>query len=816
MTPLPPTDTKEKTMVKLTDQASIPQVIAEMTLEEKVSAISSPAPVRYIVERLGIPAYTRADGHNGINMMQIMGSLPPGAEDDEPAEENMVGGFALHALLGQDNLVQLLSGQGTPESLEKLPPEQQTAAKALARRIAAWLPEGGLPTCFPPGIVMGATWNPELVGECGRAVAKESLGFEVDILLGPNVNIHRDPLCGRVFESYSEDPYLTSQIVIDYIQGVQKEGVAANVKHFAANNQETMRMGIDEIISERALREIYYPAFKAAIQKGRSWTVMSAYNSINGVPCAHSHHLLTEVLRDEWGFDGFVLSDAGAVYDSVQALLAGNDMEMPPPQNPQAIVDAVKAGDLPESVLDERVANVLRILLKLPAFQGRRRDAIDREFSVRIARDIALEGAVLLKNENGALPLAEGGHLAVLGENAHDPITTGGGSAEILSPYRISLLEGLRDRFGENAVTFGQIADGSTAAIVAIGVHSGEGHDRKTLELPDQDVTLIAETAQACRAAGIPIIVVLNICGPIEMADWIDDVDAVLLIWLAGQELGHATAALLAGDENPSGKLPLTFPRVYRDTPTALNFPGELGEVRYGEGIFVGYRYYQAQHVTPQFPFGYGLSYTDFQIDNLRLSADVLDLKSGQAIVAAVDVTNTGDRPGKEVVQLYISDPKSTVQKPPQELKGFAKVAVAPGQTVTVEIPIHAESLQHYDSQLKQWCVEPGTFEVRAGASSSDISLRAAFEATGPNPYAYGPRTAIGKLAQDPRSREVLIRHLPHMASPAMLGVIEQFIYDIPMDKMFDNWISRLSHTEMEQIAALKARLYADLAAIQV
>jgi beta-glucosidase len=401
---------------------------------------------------------------------------------------------------------------------------------------------------------------------------------------------------------------------------------------------------------------------------------------------------LTEVLRDEWGFNGFVLSDAGAVYDSVKALLAGNDMEMPPSSNPQAIVDAVESGELPESVLDERVANILHILLKLPAFKGRRRDAIDREFSVRLARDIALEGAVLLRNDKGALPLAEGGHLAVLGENARHPLSTGGGSAGIISPYVVSLLEGLQARFGEDAVTFGQIPDGATAAIVAVGLTSGEGRDRKTLELPAQDAALIQETARACRAVGIPSIVVLNICGPIEMYEWIDEVDVVLLIWLAGQELGHTTAALLAGDENPSGKLPLTFPRLYRDTPSALNFPGELGEVWYGEGIFVGYRYYEAKQVAPQFPFGYGLSYTTFRLDNLRLSSNVLDIESGEPIVAAVDVTNTGDRAGKEVVQLYISDCQSTVQKPPKGLKGFVKTVVAPGQTVTVEMPISRDT----------------------------------------------------------------------------------------------------------------------------
>jgi beta-glucosidase len=788
-----------------------------MTLEEKAYVTGSPAPVEYLVERLGIPAYTRADGHNGINIMQLMGRLPPSAGPDAPSAGLAGAGFALYAQLGTDGLAKLLTGQLDPEALEGLTPEQRVAVTALARRVAGWLPEGGLPTCFPPGIVMGATWDPELVSECGRSVAKEARAFEVDILLGPNVNIIRDPLCGRAFESYSEDPYLASQIVIDYIQGVQEEGVAANVKHFAANNQETLRIGVNEVIPERALREIYYPAFKAAVQEGESWTVMSAYNSINGVPCALSYHLLTEVLRHEWGFEGFVLSDAGAVYDSVEALRAGNDMEMPAPRDPQVIVDAVKSGDLPESVLDERVANILRVLLKLPAFKGRQREAIDRVGSVRLAKAVALQGAVLLRNENGALPLAEDGHLAVLGQNARVPIATGGGSAGVVSPYVVSLAEGLQARFGEDAVTFGAIPECATAAVISIGVHSGEGRDRETLALPSEDVALIVETAIRCRAAGIPSIVMLNVCGPVEMHEWVDQVDAVLLIWLGGQELGHAAAALLAGDENPSGKLPLTFPVRYRDTPTALSFPGESGETVYGEGIYVGYRYYDAKGVMPQYPFGYGLSYTTFRVDNLSLSSSTLDIESGPPIVASLDVTNTGDRPGCEVVQLYIADPESTLRKPPKELKGFRKVAVEPGQTVTVDIPIDARSLQHYDPELARWCVEPGTFQVRVGTSSADLPMMETFRAVGTNPYAYGPRTAIGKLLTDPRAREVLSKHLPApVTSSGTIQLILEFMPDLPLAGILDRWVAMLSGIEPEQVAQLQTRLYAELAEIDV
>jgi beta-glucosidase len=311
--------------------------------------------------------------------------------------------------------------------------------------------------------------------------------------------------------------------------------------------------------------------------------------------------------------------------------------------------------------------------------------------------------------------------------------------------------------------------------------------------------------------------VVLNVCGPVEMHEWIDEVDAALLIWLGGQELGHAATALLAGDENPSGKLPLTFPKRYRDTPTALTFPGESGEAMYGEGIYVGYRYYDAKGVSPQYPFGYGLSYTTFRIDNLRLSSTTLDIESGPPIVAAVDVTNTGARPGKEVIQLYIADPESTLRKPPKELKGFRKVAVEPGQIVTVEIPIHARSLEHYDPELAQWCVEPGAFQVLVGTSSADLPLVATFRAVGQNPYSYGPRTPIGRLLGDPRAREVLSRYLPDaMMSPAVVHLLNEFMPDLPLAVVLGRWVTTMPEIEPEQATQLQARLYAELSDIEV
>ena len=791
-----------------------------MTLEEKARFVAGAGAFETgPVERLGIPAFVPADGHNGINIFQLLGNMIARVQ----ARQGMEAGglrslFRVLSDTGMAGMNDLLAGKLDPSTLKDLPPEQAAFVQALAEEIEAFLPEEGLPSCFPPGIVMGATWNPELVGECGAAVAKEAKALGVDMLLGPNVNIHRDPLGGRVFESYSEDPYLASQIVVDYVRGVQGEGIAADVKHFAANNQEYKRQGIDEVIPERALREIYLPAFKAAVQEGGCWTVMSAYNKIYGTDCAMNKRLLTEILRDEWGFEGFVVSDWGAAYDRVQALIAGNDLEMPGPQDPQVIVEAVEQGVLPEAVLDERIANILKILVKLPAFTGKKRPGIDRALSARLAKAIAVEGAVLLKNENAALPLAESDTLAVLGDNAQQPLPTGGGSAGVIAPYTVSLLEGLRSRFGQEHVHFGNIPEQASSVIVSIGVHSGEGSDRESLQLDAADVALIKATAKTCKKTDKKLIVVLNVCGPVEMAEWIDDVDAVLLIWLGGMELGHAAAALLAGDENPSGKLPLTFPRRYQDTPSFLNFPGEFGRVWYGEGIYVGYRYYEAKDIAPQFPFGFGLSYTSFAIKNLRLSAETLDLDREQAIAVSVDVTNTGDHPGKEVVQLYVADVESTAHKPLKELKGFKKVEVMPGETRTVTMTIGKRALQHYDPVKEAWCVEPGVFQVLAGSSSADIRLRGEFKAIGFNPYGYGPDTPVAKVMKDERAVAVLQHYLPaEAASSQAIAMTLIYTPQRPLKAILSEQLAQALPSASEtRKAEIEEQIYQALASIEI
>ena len=806
--------------IRLTDEASIPAVVAELTLLEKAKLCGGATSFEtHAVERLGIPRLTMADGHNGVNIFHLFGNYVPHAAEragvDVSVARTAQGKLRRAGLAG---LKALIRGDLKDPALAPLLPEYETLLVALVEELKRELPdEAGLPSCLPPGVVMSATWDIDFVAEYGRAMAIEARAFGMDILLGPNVNIHRDPLCGRVFESYSEDPYQTARIGVSYIKGLQEEGVAGVVKHYVANNQEHERQGINTKVAERPLQEIYYPAFKAAIREADSWMVMSAYNSVNGPPCAMSPHLLQEVLREQWGFEGFVVSDWGAAYDRVVALQSGNDLEMPGPCDPQELVDAVKRGDMAESVLDACVTNILRITLRLPVFLGKKRPAIDRAGSAAVARRCAAEGAVLLKNEGGALPFA-GGKIAVFGDNATDPISTGKGSAMVYSPYIVSVAEGMTARFGSENVSLGDLDNGASLAIICIGVGSGEGSDRSTMDLDPSDVDLIRDVAGRCRKSGTKSVVVLNVCAPVEMVSWVDEVDAVVLAWMGGQEIGHAVADIISGDVCPSGKLPITFPKRYNDTPARLNFPGEFGEVNYGEGIFVGYRYYDTVGVEPLYEFGYGLSYTRFELSDIAVSADSLDAGKDQSVTVSVKLTNTGAVAGKEVVQLYLRDIHSTIQKADKELKGFRKVGLAPGETTTVKFELTTEAFAHFDSQKDAWCVEPGLFEILVGTSSRDIRCTAKIRVVGDNPYAYDMTTAISRVMRDEAAVAILARHLPATAleDPLVKEIIE-FIPNVTFQRVWgQHFMHHLGGVSAQDIEKRREQILAEFARIQV
>ncbi len=590
-------------------------------------------------------------------------------------------------------------------------------------------------TCFPTASCTASTWDVDLIHAMGQALAEECIALKIDVVLGPGTNMKRIPLGGRNFEYFSEDPYLAGQMAASFISGVQSKGVGTSLKHFAANNQETRRLNISAEIDERTLREIYLPAFETAVKKAQPWTVMCAYNKLNGTFCSENHKLLVDILKDEWGFEGFVVSDWGAVHDRVASLKGGLDLEMPGPreQRVKAVVEAVRSGELKESVLDESVRRILEIVYK--AAETPKGGKFDVAAHHALARRIAAEGMVLLKND-GILPLKAQQHISVIGHAAKEAHFQGGGSSHINPTQVDNPLDELKKYAGDTDLIFaeGYAADGSfdqtlideaikiarstDVALIYIALpesKESEGYDRADLDLTTQQIALI----KSVTTVQPKTVVILNNGSPVVMSEWINNTAAVLEAWMMGQAGGGAIADILYGKVNPSGRLSETYPLKLIDVPPYINFPGGNGEVRYGEGIFIGYRYYDAKQVPVQFPFGGGLSYTTFKFTNPKVSAQNFNDVDGLTI--SVDVANTGKMAGMEVVQVYVHDLKSGLVRPPKELKGFAKVEFQPGETKTVSVALDFRAFAYYHPSYKQWITEDGEFDILIGSSSADI-----------------------------------------------------------------------------------------------
>lgn len=657
----------------------IEELIRQMTLEEKAALCSGQGPWHtQALARLGLPALTLTDGPHGVRLATNPEKL--GEWNHHPA------------------------------------------------------------TCFPTNSAMASSWNTDLAREVGNALAEECKALGVHVLLGPGINMKRSPLCGRNFEYYSEDPVLAGEMGAATVQGVQERGVGTSVKHYACNNQEFERMSINAEVDERTLREIYLSAFERVVKKAKPWTVMCAYNRINGVYGAEHRYLLTDILRDEWGFDGLVVSDWGAVNDRVEGIKAGLDLQMPgpAPRDDEKIAQAVRSGELDESVLDETVRRYLTLVFK--ALERESSTEVDFSAHHLLARKAAAECMVLLKN-NGLLPLdaATLGSLAVIGRTAVEPRFQGGGSSQV-NPTKIDIpLEEIKKLARDAAVTYAEgypdndkidaeliaeavsLAKQAEVAILFVGLPDrieSEGYDRRDMDLPENQVRLIEEVAKVQQN----VVVVLNNGAAVTMTPWIDKVPAVLEAWLPGQAGGGAIADILFGKVNPSGKLSETFPVKLADNPSYLNFPGENGVVRYGEGLFIGYRYYDKKQIRPLFPFGYGLSYTEFAYSDLKL--DRTEMKDTDQLTVTLTVKNVGARAGKEVVQLYVSPKQSRLMRPDKELKGFAKVALEPGEAKTVTFTLSARDFAYYDPSYKTWVVETGDYEILAAKSAADVVLR--------------------------------------------------------------------------------------------
>jgi beta-glucosidase len=614
---------------------------------------------------------------------------------------------------------------------------------------------GSVPaTCFPTASALASSFDIELMRRVGEAISVEARAQGVDVVLGPGINIKRSPLCGRNFEYFSEDPLVSGVLGAALVQGLQSQGVGASVKHFAANNQETDRARVSADVDERTLREIYLPAFERVVAEASPWTVMCSYNRINGTYASQSSWLLTEVLRDEWGFDGLVMSDWGAVHDRVAALVAGLELEMPPKLgvDDEAIVTAVRAGELDEAVLDRAVARVLRLVDRANA-RGGAMDAFDVDAHHALARVAAAECAVLLKNDGSLLPLAPaaGETVAIIGEFARTPRYQGAGSSQVnptrvdvaLDELRAAIPDGVEVAFAagfgigttpddaalaDEAVALATAADVVVAFLGLPGADESEGFDRDHMNLPANQTALLARIAEANPR----VVVVLANGSAVRSSDWDQHARSVLECWLSGQAAGGAVADLLLGAANPCGRLAETLPLRLEDTPCYLNFPGEAGHVRYGEGVFVGYRGYDALEREVSYPFGHGLSYTSFEYADLqaRVSGRVED--DDLVVEVSCRVVNTGSRRGKEVVQLYVGDPEASVARPPRELRAFAKVDLDAGQSETLTFRLEARDLSYWSTLAADWVLEAGEFTLAIGASSRDLRLSTAIDVDGP------------------------------------------------------------------------------------
>ena len=624
--------------------------------------------------------------------------------------------------------------------------------------------------CFPAACATAASFDVDMIRGMGEAIGDSCQHEKLSVVLGPAVNIKRSPLCGRNFEYFSEDPFLAGKMSASYINGVQSRNVGTSIKHFAANSQEHRRMSSSSDADERTLREIYFPAFEISVKESQPWTVMCSYNRINGTYASENKWLLSDVLRDEWGFEGYVMSDWGATADRVKGIVAGMDLEMPSSGgvNDRKIVEAVKAGKLDEADLDKCVERILNIVFRY-AENAKPDTPWDMEAQHALSADIAAQCMVLLKNEGGILPLKREDDIAFIGEFAAKPRYQGGGSSHInafKTTSAVEAAEGLNVTYvqgysaADDSASDAQIAEAVSAARVArVAVvfaglpdaYESEGYDRKHMRLPDCQNRLI----EAVADVNPNTVVVLHNGSPVEMP-WIDRVQAVLEAYLGGQAVGLATVRVLFGDVNPSGHLAETFPKKLSDNPSFLYYGGEGNRTEYREGVFVGYRYYDKKDMDVLFPFGHGLSYTCFEYSNLRLSADAI--KDTDTLTATVTVKNTGDRTGKAVPQLYVAAPECDLIRPVRELKGFAKVELEPGESKDVSFTLDKRSFAYWNEALHDWHVLTGEYAIQVGASSRDLPLCAKVCVTGTVdvPRHYDVNSIFMDILADPKAAEIM------------------------------------------------------------
>ena len=723
-------------------QHEIKALIAQMTIEEKASLCSGQDFWRTkAIERLGIPALSVSDGPHGLRKQEE----------------------------GGDHL-------GMGESIKAV--------------------------CFPAGCASACSWDKNVLRKIGETLAKEYQAEDVGVILGPAINIKRSPLCGRNFEYLSEDPFLSSELAAAYIQGAQSQNVGTSLKHFFANNQEYRRMTASSDMDERTLREIYLASFETAVKKGKPWTVMNSYNRVNGEYVGEDKKYLTDILRGEWGFDGVVVSDWGAVNDRVKGLEAGCDLEMPGTGgvNDALIVEAVKKGTLDEKTVDRAVERILTILYRF--LDHRQQETFDHDRDHEIARQAEEESIVLLKNEDSILPIRKGAKVAVIGKYAKAPRYQGGGSSHVNSSRfsaaldslaqftDITFAEGFRDDKDEtDEAMLAEAVQAAAAADIAVifaglpDAFESEGYDRKHMRMPDCQNALIEAV---CKVQPHTVVVLHN-GAPVEMP-WISQVKGVIEAYLGGQAVGAAVANVLTGKVNPSGRLTETFPLRLEDTPCFLTFGGENEQCDYSEGVFVGYRYYVSRKMPVLFPFGHGLSYTEFAYSNLRLDREAM--KDDETLTVSVDVENVGSVPGKEVVQLYVAPGKGGFIRPVRELKGFEKIALAPGEKKTVRFTLDKRSFALWDVRQHDWYVEEGDYAVQICKDAETVVLTESVHVAPVHPYipVFTVNSTLGDILHTEKGQAIFAAMQNSAPAAGDYGMDGEFMAAI-MDSMPLRWM---------------------------
>ncbi len=656
-------------------------------------------------------------------------------------------------------------------------------------------------TCFPPAAGLSSSWNPELIHQVGEAMAEECIQEKVAVILGPGVNIKRNPLGGRCFEYWSEDPYLAGHEAVGIVAGVQSKGVGTSLKHFAANSQETDRLRISANISQRALREIYFPAFEHIVKEAQPWTIMCAYNCINGVHAAQDRWLLTDVLRDEWGFQGIVMSDWGADHDRVASLNAGLNLEMPPSYTDDQIVYAARDGRIQPAQLDRMAQGMIDLVSKTRAAMSVENYRFDIEAHDEVAHQAAVESMVLLKNDDAILPVAGDAKVAVIGEFARTPRYQGGGSSHITPTKMTSFLDALAERGADVAFAPGftldlepadakleaeavETAKNADVVLMFLGLPEAaesEGFDRETLDIPAKQVELL----KAVAAENKNIVVVLSNGSVVSVAPWAGNAKGILESWLLGQAGGPALADVIFGKVSPSGKLAQTIPMDINDDPSMINWPGEEGHVDYGEGVFVGYRYYDTYDKAVDYPFGFGLSYATFAIDGVN----VAKTGANTAHVTAT-VTNTSDVDAAETVQVYVAPGKAAVARPKHELKGFRKVFLKAGESAEITFDLDERAFAYWSEKFNDWHVEAGEYTVEVGTSSRDIAAVAVVTLDGDGKaLPLDEWSTFGEWADDPVGSKIVASvyaegeagNLPQLPDNDMMRM---FLKSMPINSM--------------------------------